>query len=66
MNLKPLVNNTELYLSFQEYLDTLINQGHKNMENLQELEQLYRAQGSIQMLRYLKTLKERVNEEGRS
>jgi hypothetical protein len=61
MNLKPLVNNKELYEDFQEYLGELIEAKRKILEQATDVTLIYQTQGAINALRKLKTLKEQVN-----
>jgi hypothetical protein len=60
-NLKPLVNNKELYEAFLKHVDDLIYLQHKQMEQATEPVIFYRAQGAITTLRKLKLLREQVN-----
>ena len=57
-NLKPLVNH-QLHLN--KYLDALIEQHHKAMEQADDIVVLHRTQGAIGALRRLKYLREKVN-----
>ena len=59
-HLKPLVDNKRLLDSFNNYIDLLINQKHKVLEQSNELNVVHRAQGSISTLRRLKLLREEV------
>jgi hypothetical protein len=61
MNLKPFVNNKELYEDFQEYLGELIEAKRKILEQATDVTLIYQTQGAINALRKLKTLKEQVN-----
>lgn len=61
MNLKPLVNDTNLYKSFLEYLDKDLEEFRKYLELCDDYGQMRELQGSIKYIRKLKTLKERVN-----
>lgn len=61
MNLKRLVNDIELYGSFLEYIDTLIEEDHKRLEYALDADELRRLQGSIRTLRKLSKLKEALN-----
>ena len=60
-NLKPLVNNKELYEAFLAYVDDLIDTQHRTIERADTLAAVHRAQGSISTLRKLKLLREAVN-----
>lgn len=56
-NLKPLVNHQ---LQLNKYLDALIEQHHKAMEQADDVTVLHRTQGAIGVLRRLKFLREEV------
>ena len=56
-NLKPLVNHQ---LQLNKYLDALIEQHHKAMEQADDNVVLHRTQGAIGALRRLKFLREEV------
>ena len=56
-NLKPLVNHQ---LQLNKYLDALIAQHHKAMEQADDNVVLHRTQGAIGALRRLKFLREEV------
>ena len=59
--LKPFVNNPELYNSFLEEISNRIDKVHKRLEQITDVEELYRAQGEIRVLRSLLLLREHVN-----
>ena len=59
--LKPFVNNPELYNPFLEEIVKRIEKTHKRLEQISEVEELYRAQGEIRVLRSLLLLREHVN-----
>ena len=61
--LKPLCNNKETWGAYIEYMDYLIEQQHRKMEQTTNSTELFQAQGAIQTLRSLKYLRERVNDE---
>lgn len=63
MNLKPLVNNLELYRSFLEYINTQIDSVHKHLEVEKDERVIYQLQGKIAILRKLLSLKERINDK---
>lgn len=63
MNLKPLVNNKELWLDFLMELDTQIQACYKKLEQLSDPTEIYRTQGEIRSLRKLEKLREKVNAE---
>ena len=55
-----MVDNKRLLDSFNNYLDLLIDQKHKVLEQSNELNVVHRAQGSITTLRRLKLLRDEV------
>jgi hypothetical protein len=59
--LKPFVNNPELYNPFLEEIFKRIDGVHKRLEQITDVEELYRAQGEIRVLRSLLLLREHVN-----
>ena len=59
--LKPFVNNPELYNPFLEEIITRIDRVHKRLEQITDVEELYRAQGEIRVLRSLLLLREHIN-----
>ena len=59
--LKPFVNNPELYNPFLEEILTRIDKVHKRLEQITDVEELYRAQGEIRVLRSLLLLREHIN-----
>ena len=59
--LKPFVNNPELYNSFLEEIVRRIEKTHKRLEQISEVEELYRAQGEIRVLRAMLRLREDIN-----
>lgn len=60
MNLKPFVNNKDLWVAFNEELDKRIDVAHKGLEQA-EGEELYRYQGDVRTLKKLKQLRDYVN-----
>jgi len=63
MNLKKLVNDKPLWDNFVEYVDHIIDQQHRAMEQAEDSIMLYRAQGAIATLRRLKYLRDEMNSE---
>ena len=61
--LKPLCNTKDTWEGFIEYMDYLIEQQHRKMEQTTDTKELFQSQGAIQALRSLKYLRERVNNE---
>ena len=59
--LKPFVNNPELYNPFLEEIVNRIDKVHKRLEQISEVEELYRAQGEIRVLRSMLRLREDIN-----
>lgn len=59
--LKPFVNNPELYNPFLEEIASRIEKTHKRLEQISEVEELYRAQGEIRTLRAMLRLREDIN-----
>ena len=59
--LKPFVNNPELYNPFLEEIINRIDKVHKRLEQISEVEELYRAQGEIRGLRSMLRLREDIN-----
>ena len=59
--LKPFVNNPELYNPFLEEIVSRINKVHKRLEQISEVEEIYRAQGEIRTLRAMLRLRADIN-----
>jgi len=59
--LKPFVNNPEMYNPFLEEIMRRIDNVHKRLEQITDVEELYRAQGEIRVLRSLLLLREHIN-----
>jgi len=59
--LKPLVNNLQLMNSFNNYIDALIEQQQKALEQSDNVIMMHRSQGAIATLRRMKLLRESVN-----
>jgi hypothetical protein len=64
MNLKPFVNNTETYSDFQEWVSVQLDVARNNLERTEKIEQIYRLQGEVSLLKRLLRLREEIN--GRS
>jgi hypothetical protein len=62
--LKALVNNQAQWRKFEDYLDFLINQQHRTMEQSNEIVAVHRAQGAIYQLRRLKLLRDEILKNG--
>lgn len=61
MNLKQLVNNSELWVAFLSEIDDRIRVVQKQMSTADEPRDLYRYQGELKQLNSLKRLREKVN-----
>ena len=57
-NLKPMVSHQH---HFNKYLDVLIEQQHRTLEQGDNTILMHRAQGAIAVLRNIKTLRDAVN-----
>jgi len=55
------VNNKDQWEAFNNYIDTLISEHHRVMEQATTELIVYRAQGSIYTLRRLKLIRNEVN-----
>ena len=55
-----MVSNQAQWAKFEDYLDLLITQQHRVMEQTNESVAVYRAQGAIYQLRRLKLLRDEV------
>ncbi len=60
-NLKPFVNNVELYRPFLEEIDSRILFSQVALEQSREPDEMFRLQGEIRALRSLGRLREKVN-----
>jgi|TARA_R110000824_G_scaffold12745_1_gene55740 hypothetical protein len=60
-NLKPLVNDKPLWESFLAELQDRLNSVHKEMEQAQSSEDLFRLQGQAACLNKFKYLRDKVN-----
>lgn len=63
MNLKPFVNNKELWVDFQQELGNRIQASYKKLEQVTDTVDIYRTQGEIQALKNLMKLRDKVNAE---
>ena len=59
--LKPFVNNPELYNPFVEEINLRIEKTHRRLEQMVEVEEIYRAQGEIRALRAMLRLRDDIN-----
>ena len=55
-----MVNNTQQWDQFSSYIDSLIDQQHRIMEQTDNVIILHRSQGAIFQLRRLKFLRDEV------
>ena len=60
-NLRPFVNNVELYRPFLEEIDSRILFSQVALEQSREPDEMFRLQGEIRALRSLGRLREKVN-----
>jgi hypothetical protein len=63
-HLKPLCNNKKQWDAFCEYLDIIISDQHKKLEQLDNVTQIHQSQGAIQVLRSMKYLREEALADG--
>ena len=61
MSIKSLVNNTTHYNALMEELDLWLEKERRGLETSTDIENIYRYQGAIRVLRKLKQLREIVN-----
>ena len=59
-----MVSNQAQWSKFEDYLDLLITQQHRSMEQSNDAIVMYRAQGAIYQLRRLKLLRDEVLKNG--
>jgi hypothetical protein len=59
--LKPLVSNHQLWQGFSSYIDFLINEQYRVIEQASDDRVMWKTQGAITALRRLKKLKEEVD-----
>ena len=62
--LKALVSNQAQWDKFENYLDSLIEQQHRIMEQSDNSTAMHRAQGAVYQLRRLKLLRDEVLKNG--
>ncbi len=63
LKLKTFVNNTNQWKAFNELLNFLTDIEHKTMEQATDPIDIYKAQGSMKTINYLKHLRDYVNAE---
>ena len=59
--LKPLVNNNRQWEAFNSYIDYLITQQQKSLEQSDNTILIHRSQGAVSALRKLKYLRDEIN-----
>ena len=59
--IKPLLNNHRQWTHFSNYIDFLVDQQHKILEQSTDITAIHRAQGSIEALGKIKSLREQLN-----
>ncbi len=59
--LKPLLTIQSCTNPFLEEIQSRIDKVHKRLEQLNDIEEVYRAQGEIRMLRSMLRLREDIN-----
>jgi len=62
--LKPLCSNKRQWDSFCEYLDIMISENHKILEQMDNTVSIHQAQGAIKALRQLKYLRDEALSDG--
>ena len=58
--LKGLVSNSRQWDHFSKYIDTLIEQQHKILEQSDSIVSVHKAQGAVEILRKIRRLREDV------
>lgn len=61
MNLKPFVNNRDLWEDFLEELEERVQTCYKTMAQLKDPVEIYRVQGELSALYKLQQLRDKVN-----
>jgi hypothetical protein len=62
--LKPLCSNNRQWEAYNEYLDIMISDQHKKLEQSDNIVSIHQAQGAIQILRTLKYLRDEALADG--
>ena len=62
--LKPLCNNNKQWDAFNDYIDILITDQHKKLEQSNNIVSIHQAQGAVQVLRSLKYLRNEALADG--
>jgi chaperonin cofactor prefoldin len=63
VNLKPFVNNKDMWQDFLQELGVRIQACHKKLEQVTDPVEVYHTQGEILALRKLEKLRDKVNAE---
>jgi len=61
MSLKLFVNNPDLWNAFLDEVNEYLTLTHKNMEQMDKAEDLYRLQGEARAYNKLRRLRDKVN-----
>jgi len=59
--LKGFVNQPNSWSAYNEHLDILLGAQHRTMEQAKDPVDIYKAQGAVQMIKYLRGLRDQVN-----
>ena len=62
--LKPLCSNNRQWDAYCEYLDIMISENHKKLEQSDNIVSIHQAQGAIQVLRSMKYLRDEALANG--
>ena len=62
--LKPLCSNHKQWEAYSQYLDIMIADQHKKLEQSDNIIYIHQAQGAIQILRSLKYLRDEALADG--
>jgi len=62
--LKPLCSNNRQWEAFSEYLDIMISEQHKKLEQSDNIVSIHQAQGAVMVLRSLKYLRDEALANG--
>ena len=60
--LKPMITTKRQWDAFCDYLDILMSEQHTKLEKSDNMVSVHRAQGAVEILRYLKYLKEEAKD----
>lgn len=62
--LKPLCSNSRQWEAYTEYLDIMISEQHKKLEQSDNTVSIHQAQGAVKVLRQLKYLRDEALVDG--